>query len=63
LVADPTQLADMRRFARSEYLGKYTATPNYDILRGIYDAAVHTRHGPSHPPSATQSLDTPRQAA
>jgi glycosyltransferase involved in cell wall biosynthesis len=40
VVEHPAQLAMMREHARQEYLRKYTADANYEILMGIYDRAI-----------------------
>ncbi|NEO36545.1 MAG: glycosyltransferase [Moorea sp. SIOASIH] len=39
LVSHPTELAQMRREARSEYEAKYTATKNYQQLLDIYSSS------------------------
>jgi glycosyltransferase involved in cell wall biosynthesis len=40
ILADPTQLADMRRAARKEFEDKYTAEANYQKLMAIYDRVL-----------------------
>lgn len=44
LLADPQRLGRMREAARDEYLDRYTAGPNHDMLMAIYERAM-TLHG------------------
>jgi glycosyltransferase involved in cell wall biosynthesis len=43
LVDDPLLQSRMRRAAREEYEGKYTAECNYETLTGIYEQALSAR--------------------
>jgi len=40
MLADPTQLANMRRAARTEFEDKYTAEANYRMLMAIYERVL-----------------------
>ena len=44
LLAHPTELARMRREARTEYEAKYTAERNYQLLMEIYGQALEAGH-------------------
>lgn len=60
LLAEPAALATMRRAARAEFLGKYTADPNYDLLMEIYAraGARQTPAAPTHDGPRTSDLET-----
>jgi glycosyltransferase involved in cell wall biosynthesis len=47
LVEHPVERTIMRVAARREFLEKYTAERNYDMLMGIYDRAIRTAKGPN----------------
>ena len=47
LTTHPSELARMRRNARSEFEDKYTAGRNYRLLTGIYEAAIRKTGAPT----------------